>query len=213
MALEVIGPGFGRTGTYSLKIALEHLGFGPTHHMFEVRDNPHLLADWQTVADGGKVDWDSTFKGYRSQVDWPGAAAWAELAGHFPKAKVVLTVRDLEAWYDSIEKTIRPFIEGRGKHPADHPNAIAAMGQKLIVEQIFGDRFHDRRQAIAIFNAHTAKVKAAIPAERLLVFDVAEGWEPLCRFLGVPVPAVSFPRLNSTRQFLEDEWAGAVPAE
>ena len=86
------------------------------------------------------------------------------------------------------------------------------MGQKLIVEQIFGGRFDDRRHAISVFNAHTAKVRESIPAERLLVFDVAEGWEQLCRFLGVPVPSISFPRLNSTRQFVEDEWAGSVPA-
>lgn len=212
MSLDIIGPGFGRTGTYSLKIALEHLGYGPAHHMFEVRDNPPLLTPWQAFADGRTVDWDAAFKGYRAQVDWPGAAAWSQLAQHYPEAKVVLTVRDPNEWYDSIEKTIRPFIEGRGKHPADHPNAIAAMGQKLIVEQIFGDRFDDRRHAISVFNAHTAKVRESIPAERLLVFDVAEGWEPLCRFLGVPVPSISFPRLNSTRQFVEDEWAGSVPA-
>jgi hypothetical protein len=87
MALEIIGAGFGRTGTNSLKIALEFLGFGPCHHMFEVRDNPELLPDWQRAAMGERVDWDQVFRGYRSQVDWPGARYWRELTEHFPNAK------------------------------------------------------------------------------------------------------------------------------
>jgi hypothetical protein len=92
MPLEIIGPGFGRTGTNSLKLALEHLGFGPCHHMFEVRDNPELLPDWQAAARGEPVDWDKVFRGYRSQVDWPGARYWRELVRHFPHAKVTLSV-------------------------------------------------------------------------------------------------------------------------
>ena len=88
MSLEVVGPGFGRTGTNSLKLALEHLGFGPCHHMFEVRDNPERLADWEAAALGEAVDWDEVFRGYRSQVDWPGARYWRELTQHFPGAKV-----------------------------------------------------------------------------------------------------------------------------
>ena len=87
MGLEIIGPGFGRTGTNSLKIALERLGFGPCHHMFEVRDKPELLPDWEAAARGEKVDWSKVFRGYRSQVDWPGARYWRELAGIFPRPK------------------------------------------------------------------------------------------------------------------------------
>ena len=208
MALEIIGPGFGRTGTYSFKIALEHLGFGPAHHMFEVRDNPHLLPDWEATARGEKPDWDSVFAGYRSQVDWPGARVWSELAHHYPQAKVILTIRDADEWYDSVEKTILPFVAGRGKHNGDHPNAIAEMAHQLIVEQVFDGRLDDRRHAISVFNAHNAEVRDTIDPARLLVFDVREGWDPLCTFLGVPVPSVSFPRLNSSRQFVEDEWAG-----
>ena len=213
MSLEIIGPGFGRTGTYSFKIALEHLGFGPAHHMFEVRDNPHLLPDWQAIADGKLVDFERVFAGYRSQVDWPGARVWSELADRYPTAKVILTVRDPDEWYDSIEKTILPFVAGRGTHNGEHPNAIAEMANGLIVEQVFDGRLDDRRHAISVFRAHNKKVHETIDPSRLLVFDVGEGWEPLCRFLDVPVPSISFPRLNSSRQFVEDEWAGGAPAQ
>jgi hypothetical protein len=209
MALDIIGAGFGRTGTSSLKTALEHLGFGPTHHMFEVRDNPHLLPPWVAAANGGPLDIERAFSGYRSQVDWPGARYWRELAERYPDAKVILTVRDPDAWFDSVQATIVPFIEGRGRHGADHPNAIAEMAYRLVVKAIFDDRMSDRARATAIFRNHIAEVQAGIPASRLLTFEVGQGWEPLCAFLGCPVPAITFPRLNSSRQFNEEEWATA----
>jgi hypothetical protein len=208
MSLDIIGPGFGRTGTYSLKIALEHLGFGPAHHMFEVRDNPRLLPDWEAIARGEARDWDTVFAGYRSQVDWPGARVWSELATRYPAAKVILTVRDPEEWHDSIQQTILPFMAGRGHHNGDHPNAVAEMAFRLVVEGVFDGRLDDRRHAISIFNAHNDEVRETIDPARLLVFDVRQGWEPLCAFLGVPVPSVSFPRLNASRHFAENEWAG-----
>jgi len=206
VSLEIIGPGFGRTGTNSLKIALEHLGFGPCHHMFEVRDNPELLADWEALARGGTVDWDKVFAGYRSQVDWPGARYWRELAAHYPEAKVVLTVRDPDEWFDSAMATIVPFVQARGQHPAQHPNAMAEMAYELVVRQVFDDRVTDRAHATRIFRDHIAAVQAEIPAERLLTYDLREGWEPLCAFLGVDVPDVPFPVTNTSRQFHEEEW-------
>lgn len=213
MSLEIIGPGFGRTGTHSMKIALEHLGFGPAHHMFEVRDHPRLLPDWEAIARGETRDWEQVFAGYRAQVDWPGARVWRELATRYPDAKVILTVRDPEDWHRSVEQTILRFMAGRGQHGDDHVNAVAEMAYRLIIQGVFDDRLADRDYAISVFNAHIVEVKAAIAPERLLVMDVAEGWEPLCRFLGVPMPSISFPRLNSTRAFLRDEWAGAAPAQ
>jgi hypothetical protein len=206
VALEVIGPGFGRTGTNSLKLALEQLGFGPCHHMFEVRDNPHLLADWQAAARGEAVDWDQVFRGYRSQVDWPGARYWRELIRHFPRAKVVLSVRDADEWFDSVQATIAPFVAARGTHPAAHPNAIAEMAHQMIVEQVFDGRISDRAHATRIFRDHIAEVQAEVPAERLLTFDARDGWAPLCRFLGVAVPDAPFPKTNSSRQFVDQEW-------
>lgn len=208
MTLEIIGPGFGRTGTNSLKVALEHLGFGPAHHMFEVRDHPEQLPAWEAIADGAAPDWDVVFRGYRSQVDWPGARYWRELAAHYPDAKVILTVRDPDAWFDSVEGTITRFIAGRGTYDA-HANGIANMAYKLIVEGVFDGRMSDRAYATALFDAHVAEVQASIPASRLLTFDVREGWEPLCAFLGCPVPKISFPRLNSSSQFVDEEWATA----
>jgi len=206
VALEIIGAGFGRTGTNSLKIALEHLGFGPCHHMFEVRDNPELLPDWEALARGETVDWDKVFAGYRSQVDWPGARYWRDLAAHYPEARVILTVRDADAWFGSVQATIGKFAAERGTHSTPHMNAIAEMAYRLIVLPIFGDGFFDRAHATGVFREHIAEVQNTIPEERLLTFDLREGWEPLCAFLGVPVPGIPFPMTNSSKQFHGEEW-------
>ena len=190
MALQIIGPGFGRTGTNSLKVALEHLGFGPAHHMYEVRDNPPQLPAWEAAARGEPIDWDSAFSGYRSQVDWPGARYSRELAAYYPDAKVILTVRDADEWFDSVQATIVPFMAGRSTYDNAHLNAVANMAYRLVVAGIFNDRLSDRDYATALFKAHIAEVEATIPASRLLVFNVEQGWEPLCAFLGCPVPNI-----------------------
>ncbi len=203
MPLDIIGPGFGRTGTKSLKLALEQLGFGPCHHMHEVRDNPGLLADWQAAADGQDMDWEQVFDGYRAQVDWPGARYWRELLTAFPEAKVVMSVRDPDAWFDSVQKTIHPLVEARGTHDNQHMNAIADMVHRSIVAPVFDDRLGERDHATDVFQRHIREVQATVPAERLLAFDVREGWAPLCAFLGVDIPETDFPRTNSTREFGE----------
>jgi len=204
MALEVIGAGFGRTGTNSLKLALEQLGFGPCHHMFEVRDNPQQLPAWEAAARGEAVDWDAVFDGYRSQVDWPGAAYWRQLSAYYPKAKVILSVRDPNEWFDSVQSTIGPFMTTkRGQHGNDHMNAISEMCGKFIAQDIFDGRLNDRDHAVSVFEAHTADVKATIPRERLLVYETGSGWAPLCSFLGVAEPDEPYPLTNSTREFQE----------
>ncbi|MDX1711268.1 MAG: sulfotransferase [Rhodovibrionaceae bacterium] len=201
MPLEIIGAGFGRTGTNSLKLALEHLGFGPCHHMFEVRDNPDLLPGWEAAANGEAVDWEDLFRNYRSQVDWPGARYWRELAAHFPDARVILSVRDPDAWFDSVQATIAPFLAARGTHSSAHLNAIAEMAQKAIAEQIFDGRLSDRGHATRVFKAHIDQVRSEIPEQRLLVYEVSEGWGPLTRFLEVEEPDIAFPRTNSSQEF------------
>lgn len=204
MALEIIGPGFGRTGTASLKRALEILGFGPCHHMEEVFARPDQVPHWVALAEGRPVDWDAVFAGFRSQVDWPGAHAWRQLAARWPEARAVLSVRDEAAWWRSFSDTIGKVLAG-GPRPEAPPH-IAAMSVavgRMIAEQTFGSGLDDRAAAIAALRRRTEEVRAAIPPARLLVFDVAEGWEPLCRFLGVPVPEGHFPRVNSTEQFWE----------
>jgi hypothetical protein len=194
--LEVIGAGYGRTGTNALKMALELLGFGPCHHMFELRDNPEKVAPWAAVFDGGTPDWDELFTGYRSQVDWPGAYYWRELASHYPDAKVVLSVRDPKAWYASLANTLLPFAAQEGQHSPPHRNEIARIS-KLILEPFS----HSEETAVARFNAHTDDVCKNISANRLLVYDVQQGWQPLCEFLGVDIPNIAFPSTNSTADF------------
>jgi hypothetical protein len=206
LALDIIGPGFGRTGTSSLKTALEHLGYGPAHHMFEVRDNPAQLPYWQALARGEKPDWNDVFSGYRSQCDWPGARYWRELAAFYPDAKIILTVRDPDEWYDSFEATIMRLMAARGSIDDPHLSGLVDMGHVLIEMGVFNGSAADRDFAISVFNAHNAEVQAAFPTSRLLTFDVREGWEPLCKFLGCEVPAISFPKLNSSKQFTEHEW-------
>jgi len=206
MPLEIIGPGFGRTGTNSLKLALEHLGFGPCHHMFEVRDKPAALPFWEAAARGEPVDWDVGFRGYRSQVDWPGARYWRELCRHYPKAKVVLTVRDPDDWFDSVQATIMGFLAGRGEHPTPHVNAIAEMAHQTVEAQTFDNRLSDRSYATDIFRNHIVEVQSEIPADRLLTFDLRDGWGPLCAFLNVDPPGIPFPKTNSSKEFVEKEW-------
>jgi hypothetical protein len=203
MSLEVIGPGFGRTGSASLKRALEILGFGPCHHMEEIFAHPEQVPHWRTVAAGSPVDWDAVFAGYRSQVDWPGAHVWRELAAHYPEAKVVLSVRPEEAWWKSFSATIAKLIAERAQFSL--PPHIAAMleaaGVEMIEKQTFGGKITDKAAVLAAYHRRTEEVRAAIAPARLLVFDVAEGWEPLCRFLGVAGPEEPFPRVNSAEEF------------
>ncbi|MFD5089257.1 sulfotransferase family protein [Amycolatopsis thailandensis] len=214
--MKVIGAGFGRTGTASLAEALERLGFGPCHHMFDVVGEPWRMRDWITAAEGGDVDWDAVFRGYESTIDWPSAAFWAELAAHFPAAKVILTVRDPEKWYDSASNTIfKNALRRRGPvgraglavlRRFSPPFAtFLRMTDAAILSRVFDGRLADRAHAVATFTRHVEDVKSRVEADRLLVFDVAEGWEPLCAFLGVPVPDSPFPRGNDTAAFHRED--------
>ncbi len=204
MSLKVIGAGFGRNGTNSLRLALNELGFGPCHHMYEVSDdNPEQIAKWNAVADGTLRDWDQVFDGYQSQVDWPGCRYWQKLAEYYPDAKVILSVRDPDAWVSSFLATIAPYIAERGNHGDDMRNQKADMAYKIIADQTFGGDFTTPGHLKQVYLDHIAKVQATIPAARLLTYDVREGWDPLCAFLGVPVPDTPFPNTNSSKEFQE----------
>ncbi|GLR65889.1 sulfotransferase family protein [Acidocella aquatica] len=204
MSLEIIGSGFGRTGTASLKLALEQLGFGPCHHMEEVLAHPGQVAHWQAVAAGQPVTWDDVFAGYRAQVDWPGAHVWRELSLAYPAAKIIHTQRPEDDWWNSFSATIGGLLNTyREISLPPHAAAMMAAAGRMIGEQTFGAAFTNRDAALAAYRRRLDQVRAAIAPARLLVFNVAEGWEPLCRFLGVPVPATPFPRVNSTAQWLE----------
>ncbi len=197
MALDIIGAGFGRTGTDSLKEALTILGFGPCHHMHEIRDHPEKAQPWHDYFCGGAdLDLDLLFDGYRSQVDWPGAHLWRESAKHYPDAKVILSVRDPESWYASYAKTIKIFRQTEMPPEARHMKQI-----QEFVEVFLNDRFDTKDKAVADFEAHVADVTSAIPAHRLLVHELGSGWAPLCAFLGVPVPDQEYPHTNATTAF------------
>jgi hypothetical protein len=212
--MRVIGAGFGRTGTLSLKVALEELGFGPCYHMTEVFDKPHHLKLWEAAARGDPIDWRKLFAGYQAAVDWPTCAFYEQLMHVYPDARIILTVRDPDQWYEStrntiyrvrkqssaspIARTIFPFlsiIAPKLPHTIRMINAIVWQGT-------FNGNFENKQHAITVFKRHIAEVRKHVPNERLLVYDVAAGWEPLCKFLGVAVPTDKpFPHLNDTNAF------------
>jgi hypothetical protein len=201
MALKVVGAGFGRTGTLSLKNALEKLGFGPCYHMFEVVERPDHIAMWHRLAFGGGMDWDALFSDFHATVDWPAARYWRELATHYPDAKVLLSVRDPESWYKSVTDTIYQGLKMTLSRPDSVPQARRQqmeMARKVVLEDTFHGRFEDKAQAIEVYNRHNQAVCDGIDPGRLLVFQAHQGWGPLCRFLGVPVPDEPFPHLNDT---------------
>lgn len=194
MPLQVIGAGFGRTGTLSLKLALEQLGFGPCHHMLEVFAHPEQIPLWTAAAEG-RPQWDTIFQGYRSTVDWPSATFYREIAEAYPDAKVILTERDPDAWFRSTQATIFNI-----DMPENSDDPWAKMVAKVI-GALFDGRMHDREKLISVYEAHNARVREVIPPERLLTYQVSEGWAPLCAFLGVPVPETPMPKVNSTEEF------------
>lgn len=214
MTIKVIGAGFGRTGTFSLKVALEELGFNQCYHMKELFEHPENVTYWEDAGQGKSVDWDTLFKGYQAIVDYPGCRYYRQLMQHYPEAKVILTVRDPDSWYESALNTIyrvepsgwqkllmalqlpfSPRLRGMMR--------VIRMANKQIWEEDFQGKFEDKEYALQVFNRHIEEVKRVVPPERLLVYQVKEGWEPLCRFLDVPVPDKPFPRLNDRASFQE----------
>jgi len=202
MTLSVIGAGFGRTGTNSLKLALEQLGLGPCHHMLEVIDKPDRIAFWNAAAHGERSDWDTIFRDFGATVDWPSTFFWRELAAYYPQAKIILSQRPDEDWLRSIKATILASLKRVDERPDGAPRDIGHMAYHLIVTRTFGGRIDDDGHVLSVYRAHNAEVRRTIPRERLLVYDVAEGWGPLCRFLGKAIPDTPIPRVNSTDEFI-----------
>jgi Sulfotransferase domain len=197
VGLKIVGTGLGRTGTKSLQTALAMLGFGPCHHMVEVFQHPESMPLWIEAGEG-RPDWDAIFQGYHSTVDYPSAAYWRELTSYYPDAKVLHTVRDPDQWFDSVRATILA------------PDSLSRRGGDDLRAQFFASLFRrlpsrpdDRAVMIDYFRRHTEAVTATVSAERLLVFTAGEGWERLCRFLGVPVPAAPYPCENSRAEFID----------
>lgn len=193
----------------SLKAALEELGFGPCYHMSEVFENSSHADRWNAAALGERVNWENLLGDYAATVDWPGCSLYEELMEVYPGAKVLLSVRDPEHWYESTSNTIynirrittsSKFFDLVGwLNP--RITSIARMVNNLIWEGTFDGRFEDKQYAIGVFNRHNEEVKGRVPKDRLLVYEVKEGWEPLCDFLGVEVPKTPFPHLNDSDSF------------
>ena len=211
MSLKVIGAGFGRTGTLSLKLALEELGLGPCYHMIEVNAHREHDALWLALARSEASDWRPMLQGYASTVDWPTTYVWKELAAANPQAKIILTLRDPDAWYASAAATIFArmieFETLRAEALRSDPAAVdearrrhMEMINTLIVENTFGGSL-DKDNAIAVFNAHNEEVRRSVPREKLLVYEFGDGWEPLCAFLDMPVPSAPYPKVNTTEDF------------
>jgi hypothetical protein len=202
MALKVIGAGFGRTGTRSLKVALEELGVGRCYHMIEVMKNPDHFKYWAEIMQGGKADWEALFSGYQAATDWPVAAYYRDLMAVYPDAKIILTVRDPESWHVSIMNTLYQISRRFNKFTRIIPSVhqfLNAM-EKAIWQGVFHNKVEDKAHAVRVFNDHIEEVKHVVPKERLLIFEARHGWEPLCAFLDVPVPVNKpYPHENDGR--------------
>lgn len=199
MALNVIGAGVGRTGTYSLKLAINQIGLGLCHHMEEVLHNMAVHVPLWSAAAAGEPDWPNIYDGYRSAVDWPTACFFRELVKEYPTAKFVLTQRDPEKWADSFDATIYKLLAGKDEAPQEM-RAWLQMAGDIIANTGFPLGL-DRDELAQAFKAHNEAVKETIPVSQLLVFEVKDGWGPLCDFLEVPVPDGDFPRTNHREEF------------
>jgi len=192
----------------SLKVALEELSFEPCYHMIELFAHPEHVELWEAAAGGKPTDWEQLFSGYRATTDWPACSFYQELMERYPDAKVILTVRDPDRWYESTYNTIygmrrmisSPLFRLAGLFRPGMGRA-ARMNDRLIWEDTFGGSLEDRQHAIEVFERHNEEVKRRVSVERLLVYEVREGWEPLCDFLGVEAPDEPFPHLNDTDTF------------
>ncbi len=214
MSIKIIGAGLPRTGTNTLKQSLEQLGHKHVYHMKELLVNPEKLHYWKTLDDTGDTDWDALYEGYDGTVDFPGYPWYKEHMKRYPDAKVILTVRDFEAWYKSVDSTV--FRAG----PQTPGEKIKMMGKLLTSARIrnvvkcikwfkkvfFADnlqgKFGDKEFAKKFWEDHIAEIKASVPADKLLVYDVRDGWAPLCKFLGVPEPSEPLPHLNKKENFM-----------
>jgi Sulfotransferase domain len=197
--MHVIGAGVGRTGTRSLKLAISQLGLGPCHHMEDVISNmPRQVPLW-AAAVKGRPDWATIYKGYESACDWPTARFFRELHAVYPSAKFVLTQRSPESWVESFSETIYKALAGRAHAP---PEMHAWL--EMVVDLVAQTGFPGGLDVVALttaYIAHNEAVKAAIPANKLLVYQVKEGWSPLCAFLDMPAPPEPFPRTNNREEF------------
>lgn len=213
MAIKIIGAGFPRTGTNSLKRSLEMLGVSKAYHFKDLLLNPENLHYWQTLEATGSMEWDEIYDGYQASVDFPCYAWYKEHMVRYPDAKVILTVRPFEKWYASVKSTI--WVAG----PQTLPEKLSMIAKLITNPRLrkvfkcikfvkgylwkkqFQGRFLDKDFVEKVWNSHLEEVKSHVPPEKLLVYDVRDGWGPLCTFLGVPEPSEPLPHLNKKENF------------
>jgi hypothetical protein len=210
MTLEIIGVGLHRTGTLSIKVALERLGFGPCYHGFEYIGRHDQIPYWkEAMENGGEVDWQRIFGEYRAAFDWPMIFFWDKVVAAYPNARVLLTDRDPESWYASHAEGLQSIFqrEKAGTMP-DNPESRNIVVRAFFTK--FSGRPFEKDHAIEVFNRHYARVRDTVPPDRLLVYRADEGWAPLCRFLGVDVPDEPFPRVNTRAVFADNAYRANV---
>lgn len=210
--MKVIGVGFGRTGTMSLKYALERIGAGPCLHMIDLIRNHDLIEPWHdAVVKGHPPDWDRMLAGFDSTIDWPGCTFWRELTAAYPDVPVLLNTREFDGWYKSCQNTIYALRQaaltgqlepGAGTEDPPPPELWQIIG-KLIWERDFQGRFEDVDWMRRMYAERIETIRAAIPAERLILLPLEEspGWAPICDMLGVEEPDEPFPHLHDTNEF------------
>jgi Sulfotransferase domain len=211
MSLRVVGAGLGRTGTNSLKVALERLLGGTCHHMYEVAMHAEEMPVWQAAAEGTMPDWHSFLGGYSASCDWPSAAFWPELSAAYPDALILLSVRDPDSWYRSATDTIFGSLADSFAAP-EGENPFADMARALFTNRFTAD-IGNAEATKQLFVEHNERVQREVPAERLLVWEASEGWAPICAALALPVPDEPFPHTNSTEDFLALRRALTTDAE
>jgi hypothetical protein len=195
----VIGAGLGRTGTHSLKLALERLFGAPCYHMLEVLQQPAHIAIWQNAAAGETPRWREVFTRYRATVDWPAAAFWKELSDEYPDALVLLSVREVDDWWASADRTI--FAVSRREPPRDPVFSAQREMATTILNERFTHGWSDERIAKQAYLRHNDEVRRKIARDRLLEWQPGDGWEPICARLGLAVPSEAFPHVNTTEEF------------
>lgn len=214
MSLKVIGTGLGRTGTYSLKLAIEQLGVGKCYHMVELFQQPERLKYFKKAEKGEKVNWNELFDGYKAAVDYPVARFYKQITEFYPEAKVIHTLREPEEWYESASATIfwasKPYSLRILKLAVHLPFSSEArrripvlMYNRKLSELEFGKDLKNKEKVIKRYNKHYEEVIKTIPDNRLLLFDPKSGWEPLCRFLKLPIPLIPYPKSNTRKEFLD----------
>lgn len=197
--LKVIGAGFGRTGTFSLKLSLEKLGFGPCYHMADVKENESHVQLWNDAVNG-TYKWDEIFQGYSSTVDWPSTYFWRVLYENSPDAKIILSSRDEDSWYESAKSTIYLAMSNANKYTGLR-RELYKMAAEIVLEKTFKGRFNDEKYAKKVYREHIEYVTASVNPGNLLKMNVSEGWEPLCKFLGVEIPDTDFPLTNTKEKY------------